>query len=56
MDKDVAATNEYTAGIAGFVAGLRYEDISGEVIALPAVLAPSWSELPVPQLQGRAGS
>ncbi len=32
MDTHVAATNEFTAGIAGFVAGLRYEDIPGEVI------------------------
>jgi 2-methylcitrate dehydratase PrpD len=32
MDTHVAATNEFTAGIADFVAGLRYEDIPGEVI------------------------
>ena len=32
MDTHVAATNEFTAGIAEFVAGLRYEDIPGEVI------------------------
>lgn len=32
MDTDVGRTSEYTTGIAGFVSGLRYEDIPGEVI------------------------
>jgi aconitate decarboxylase len=33
MDQHAPATAEYTQGIARFVAGLRYEDIPGEVIA-----------------------
>ena len=32
MDQHVSQTNQYTRGIADFVAGLRYEDIPGEVI------------------------
>ena len=33
MDQHAPATAEFTQGIARFVAGLRYEDIPGEVIA-----------------------
>jgi aconitate decarboxylase len=33
MDTHAATTNEYTRGIADFVAGLRYEDVPLEVIA-----------------------
>jgi aconitate decarboxylase len=32
MDAHVERTNDYTRGIADFVAGLRYDDIPGEVI------------------------
>ena len=31
MSQDTAGDNKYTSGIAEFVAGLRYEDIPGEV-------------------------
>ena len=31
MSQDTAGDNKYTSGIAHFVAGLRYEDIPGEV-------------------------
>jgi 2-methylcitrate dehydratase PrpD len=31
MSQDQTGNNAYTAGIANFVAGLRYEDIPGEV-------------------------
>lgn len=33
MDTHAPSTNHYTAGIADFVAGLRYEDVPAEVVA-----------------------